>query len=423
MDRQRPAGRCAITTVMADQFFPLNQPGSYIRVQTSYYKRTRQPMVTGGYTDGWLLWSSETLKKDLSADAIKKIRKFDAYCCVPSHTDYRETIGNYFNKYHPLEFKPEPGSCDTILDFLRHIFAEQYEMGLDYIALLYTRPVIKLPILCLVSKERKTGKTTFLDLLKVIFGNNMTFNGNHDFRSQFNSDWMNTLIIAVEEVLLDKKEDSEKIKNLSTAKVSKVEAKSKDKRETEFFGKFIMCSNNEYNFIVIEPTETRYWVRKVPVFEKENVRLLEQMTGEIPAFLFHLLERPLSVPVGNTRMWFSEQQIRTDALLRVMRNNRNRLETELLLLFKEIQEHDPGQKMCFANKDILDLLKKSMPRLTRQDVSQLMQQEWALVPVPNSLSYSTYCYNNLNELVTVAKTGRYYTITEEWLRQKFDESG
>jgi len=43
--------------------------------------------------------------------------------------------------------------------------------------------------------------------------------------------------------------------------------------------------------------------------------------------------------------------------------------------------------------------------------------------VPNSLSYSTYCYNNLNEMVTVAKTGRYYTITEEWLRQKFDESG
>ncbi|UOE49376.1 hypothetical protein MTO98_33830 [Mucilaginibacter sp. SMC90] len=64
-----------------------------------------------------------------------------------------------------------------------------------------------------------------------------------------------------------------------------------------------------------------------------------------------------------------------------------------------------------------------MPRLTRQDVSQLMQQEWGLVPVPNSLSYSTYCYNNLNELVTVAKTGRYYTITEEWLRQKLDESG
>lgn len=72
-------------------------------------------MVTGGYTDGWLLWSSETLKKDLSVDAIKKIRKFDAYCCVPSQSDYRETIGNYFNKYHPLEFKPSPKDI-TIID-------------------------------------------------------------------------------------------------------------------------------------------------------------------------------------------------------------------------------------------------------------------------------------------------------------------
>ena len=53
---------------------------------------------------------------------------------------------------------------------------------------------------------------------------------------------------------------SERIKNLSTAKTQKAEAKGKDKVEGDFFGKFILCSNNEDNFIKIDinPTTIKY---------------------------------------------------------------------------------------------------------------------------------------------------------------------
>lgn len=264
--------------------FPFKDPDSYIRVQTSYFKKSQQPMINGEFKEIWIPWSAEMLKMDLGRYLMEKIRKFDGFCCVPDHINYQESIGNFFNLYQPLVWEPAPGTCDAIKYFLQHIFGEQYELGLDYLALLYKSPTQKLPVLCLVSKERKTGKTTFLNLLKMIFGTNMTFNGNSDFRSQFNADWMNKLIIAVDEVLLDRKEDSEKIKNLSTAKTSKIEAKGKDRKETQFFGKFILCSNNEENFIVIEPTETRYWIRKVPVLAKEKTDLLEEMEKEIPAF-------------------------------------------------------------------------------------------------------------------------------------------
>ncbi|MEO8416781.1 MAG: primase-helicase family protein [Ginsengibacter sp.] len=73
-----------------------------------------------------------------------------------------------------------------------------------------------LPILCLVSKERNTGKTTFLNFLKAVFVDNMTINSNEDFRSNFNAEWANKLIIGVDETFLDRKEDSERIKSLST---------------------------------------------------------------------------------------------------------------------------------------------------------------------------------------------------------------
>jgi phage/plasmid-associated DNA primase len=83
----------------------------------------------------------------------------------------------------------------------------------------------------LVSTERNTGKTSFLNFLKLIFQDNVTFNTNEDFRSQFNADWAGKLLILVDEVLLSRKEDSERLKNLSTALTYKMEAKGKDRNE------------------------------------------------------------------------------------------------------------------------------------------------------------------------------------------------
>jgi hypothetical protein len=186
---------------------------------------------------------------------------------------------------------------------LNHIFEEQIELGLDYLQILYTRPTQMLPILLLVSNEHNTGKTTFLRFLKMIFGKNATFNTNEDFRSQFNADWANRLLVLVDELLLNKAEDTEKIKNLSTAGDYKIEAKGKDRRKIEFFAKFVLCSNNERNPIIIPKEEVRFWVRKINPVEKDNINLREQMAAEIPCSLFYLLNRHLSTQ-NESRMWF-----------------------------------------------------------------------------------------------------------------------
>src|SRR5690349_16466587 len=117
--------------------YPFNIPGSYIRVQTSYYKKCLQPTISGDFTEVWVPWSAEMLKQDLPRNYIKKIQKFDGFACVPSHLHYQETVGNFYNLYQPLDWKPAPGSCQAILGFLRHIFGEQYELGLDYLTLLF----------------------------------------------------------------------------------------------------------------------------------------------------------------------------------------------------------------------------------------------------------------------------------------------
>ena len=62
--------------------------------------------------------------------------------------------------------------------------------------------------------------------------------------------------------------DNQWCKYAASASVYKIEAKGKDLCEVQFFGKFIMCSNNEDTPVLIEPGETRYWVRKINPLKK-----------------------------------------------------------------------------------------------------------------------------------------------------------
>ena len=280
----------------------------YLRVGTTIYKRVRQPLSSGRSVETLIPWNVETLRQDYGKSYLACIPKYDGFCTVPDHTNYRREIDGFLNRYEPIPFQPVDSIFPHIHDFLVHIFGEQVELGYDYLQLLYLRPLQRLPVLLLVSDERNTGKTTFLNLLKSIFGGNVTFNTNEDFRSQFNDDWTGKLLICVDEVLLNRREDSERIKNLSTARSYKAEAKGRDRREVEFFGKFVLCSNNERNPVLIEAAETRYWVRRVPPLPYDDQHLLAKMRAEIPGLLFYLQQRTLS-SYEESRMWFAPRLI------------------------------------------------------------------------------------------------------------------
>ena len=234
------------------------------RIGTTYYKIVRQPNAAGQLIERSIPWTIEAIRQDYGKDFLANVPKYDGFCCVRSHLDYQPVVGNFKNKYSPLSHIPSEGEWQCIESLVRHIFGDQYELGLDYLQILYTMPLQKLPILLLVSEERNTGKSTFLNFLKLLFEANVTFNTNENFRSQFNDDWNGKLVIVVDEVLLNKREDSERLKNLSTTRNYKMEAKGRDREEVSFFAKFVLCSNNEYLPVVIDPGETRYWVRKKP---------------------------------------------------------------------------------------------------------------------------------------------------------------
>ena len=387
------------------------------RIGTTYYKIVRQPNAAGQLIERSIPWTIEAIRQDYGKDFLANVPKYDGFCCVPSHLDYQPVVGNFKNKYSPLSHIPTEGEWPCIESLVRHIFGDQYDLGLDYLQILYTMPLQKLPILLLVSEERNTGKSTFLNFLKLLFEANVTFNTNENFRSQFNDDWNGKLVIVVDEVLLNKREDSERLKNLSTTRNYKMEAKGRDREEVSFFAKFVLCSNNEYLPVVIDPGETRYWVRKIPKLTTDDTTFLEKIRYEIPAFLHALTYRQLST-AEESRMWFAPGLIGTNALQKIIRANRNRVELELAELLLDIMASMQVDTVYFCFNDILNLFDYQRVKTDRTALRKVVQDCWKLRPAPNSLSYTTYQIGvSVSEpaYVETRKVGRFYTVTRQML--------
>ena len=388
----------------------------FIRVGTSLYKIVEQPRLNGGYVKKRIAWNNETLRQDYGKDYIGSVPKYDGFCTVPEHIGYRPVVGKFLNLYEPIYHRPKEGDFSHIQSLIRHIFGEQYELGMDYLQLLYLQPIQKLPILLLVSEERNTGKSTFLNFLKALFQNNVTFNTNEDFRSQFNSDWAGKLLIVVDEVLLNRREDSERLKNLSTTLSYKVEAKGKDRDEIAFFAKFVLCSNNEYLPVIIDAGETRYWVRKIERLQSDDTDFLQKLKAEIPAFLHFLQHRQLSSE-KESRMWFTPSLLHTEALQKIIRSNRNRLEIEMQELILDIMDSVGTDTFSFCYNDLLLLLVHSQVKVEKHQVRKVLQECWKLTPAPNTLTYNTYQVDYTRECrySPIRRIGRFYTVTREQL--------
>ena len=387
-----------------------------MRVGTTLYKVVNQPCASGGYEKRRVIWNNSTLRQDYGKNYLATVPKYDGFCTVPDHLNYRKEIDGFLNLYEPIEHTPQIGDFPNIRSLVLHIFGEQYNLGLDYLQLLFLQPLQKLPILLLVSEERNTGKSTFLNFLKAVFGDNVTFNTNEDFRSQFNSDWAGKLLIVVDEVLLNRREDSERLKNLSTTFNYKVEAKGKDRTEIAFFAKFVLCSNNEYLPVIIDAGETRYWVRKINPLQNDDTNFLQKLKKEIPAFLFFLTQRELSTE-KESRMWFNPKLTHTAALQKIIRSNRNRLEIEMAELFLDIMSNMNVESVSFCLNDLMTLLIYSQIKAEKHQVRKVVQEVWKLTSAPNSLSYTAYEIAPTRDChyETKRKIGRFYTITKEQL--------
>ncbi len=400
----------------------------YAFIGTSVFMRQYQPWPDGVVRERLVKWQVDAIKRDHNSKYLAAVPRYLGFTCVPDnqHT-YQREIKGFYNRYEPCAHQPEEeGGAKSTLKFLKHIFGDHYQLALDYLQILYTKPAQRLPILALVSEERKTGKSTFLKWLKAVYPQQMGIYQNYQIKSRFNEDWQGKLIIAVDEASLQLDyEAAEAYKYLNFASSIYVEGKGTARDEIPFFAKFILVSNHERDFLPIDAAEDRFWVIKVKPFKgKEDVSLEKKIQEEIPAFLQYLSERELTTK-EQTRMWFTPQQIQTDALLAAKAKSRPALERELheyirdqlLNFLPDIYGTLQEKSIKFTRDDIISRLLSGGTRAGRDDITDILRERWKMSP-SKPLAYQIFYFSG-SETLTQKNKGRYYEFkAEDFLSQE-----
>ena len=336
--------------------------------------------------------NGEEIEKDIRQKILKVAPKYLGRTNIPSHIGYSECIVNiqgdrYYNSYRPLKYKPQDGNWPHVEQLIRHIFGEQYEEGLDYLQLMYTKPLRHLPVLLLVSRETGTGKSTFWNFVREIFGENASPLTQDTLESRFTAPWISKLVVCVEETNTDdrnKVKTNEKLKTIALAEMLPSEGKGTNWVQTVTFVKIILCSNNEADPIRIDPEDTRIWARKIPKLPKGSpgVDFMDDLKKEIPAFLAFLLSREMHTR-DSGRLWFDVVKLRTPAWHEIVNNSQSPLEKELREILLDIMYStgldslDYDQTALIKLCEDLKLSKRLRCSITSSDISTILKR-WGI---------------------------------------------
>lgn len=317
----------------------MKQELPYIRVGGNYFKLIQKQDRYGGKHTLVKVWKKEEITLDHGKLTLKHIEKYDDFDIIPNNKEFIPSRNRCYNQYNKF---PHQESKETIngneipysLGIIKHIFGEQYELGLKYLKIIYEYPEQMLPILCLVSEERGTGKTTFLNWLHMIFGENSVQISPQDLISSFNSIYATKNIIMVDETIIEKSASVEKLKALATEKSITVNQKNVAEYSIPFFGKIILCTNKEKEFMRIDDDEIRFWVRKVNPVTELNTNIEKDLFNEIPKMLKYLSQQQ-EIDFSKSRMVFTPEEIRTNWLNKVVDESKSTLRKELELIFED----------------------------------------------------------------------------------------
>lgn len=404
------------------------QQNQYVRIGVNYYKILNTLMANNQVEENLEPWSKEAIRDDYnkSKKFLDSIEKYDSFTNSPENDPekYRRSIvlrhdgkiTKLYNRYSKIPHIPKEGSWQTINKLLHHIFnytnlkgESLYEFGLDYLQLLYTQPFKHLPILCLVSKERGTGKSTFLELLKSIFADNMRILDSDRLMSKYNGNWAGKLVVAVDESFVnmdDKYGAGNKLKMIATNATIPFEDKHKSAGEIPNISKLVMCSNDEYNFVKIDKEENRYCIIKVNPYDGDtDPKMVKKMIEEIPAFLYFLKHRHLYYP-ERSRLWFDERLFETEALLKIQ----SRTES---IVVKQIKSSILDQ-FYWLNTESVRLSANVLFELVRRQYSKIRItdiKEWLMDNGYRTGNASKFYYKFAADYESQTSTERFYTFS------------
>ena len=222
--------------------------------------------------------------------------------------------GNRYNAFKKPNVVIEQGKWPMTEVLIRHIFGDQYELGLEYYWVKRHRPTRALPALCLVGDE-DAGKTTIGDHQRMCFSNAHTLQikhlegsdsaflfGNQDIIIEESNAGGSNRMSNASAILSD-------IKTMVTQCGGKISCKRlhKDVSQVDYFAKVLMFTNDKTP-IKMTGEATRFWVRNIFKAVKHD-EFLERLEAEVGHFLWYLdNEFKPSRQQSKERLWFTTNE-------------------------------------------------------------------------------------------------------------------
>lgn len=239
----------------------------------------------------------------------------------------------------------------------------------------------------------------------MIFGDNYILINPEDLHSQFNSSYATKNIIAIDETVIDKAGSVEKLKSIATAKTISVNQKHVANYMLPFFGKVIICTNKERDFMRIDDEEIRFWVRKVPHIKDIDTKIEDRLRDEIPNFLKYISQLPMR-DLSRSRMVFTPEELNNKFLTAVKEESRSGLYKELSMLMTELFENNNLiDSFSACPIDIKNHWFSKNTQISPPYIAKVIRDEFKIMP---SAKISRYTPIALDPSVT--KSGRPYTF-------------
>jgi hypothetical protein len=399
------------------EFRVLKKDIPYINVATDYYKILYNKNRYGVKVKNLKTWKYDIILRHHGKDFVKEIPVFSDFGIFPDNVHFKEFKDDRYNLYSEFPHKPiqhevTQDDFSHIHKLMVHIFGDQLELGYRYLKVLYEHPKQILPILVLTSEERQTGKTTFLNLMEMIFGNNYINIRPEDVTGPFNAIYATSNIIGIDETVIEKQTAVEKLKSIATQKVMTVNNKFVSQYTVPFYGKIIICTNRVKDFMRIDTEEIRFWVRKVGTISELITDLEDRMLNEIPYLLKYLIDlKPINFKLS--RMVFTAEEIQTVALDNIKEESRSGLHKELQMLIEDYFLNSTKDEEFQATA--MDI-KKEFFQFDKDKSSayifKVLMNELKLEYSGQSIRYN-YFKNGDSKTGRVFKFKRSYFVTEE----------
>ena len=296
---------------------------------------------------------------------LEEIPELEGFTCEPGHgAEYQRIFNNKYNQYHRVKWEPVEGQWPTIEKLIKHLYGangvepDQIEELYDYHTIMLKYPKQKLFGRVLYSLQQGTAKSALGYLERLMFEGNYTKLRDSELESDFNSVWVNSLLIHLDEPAFDRpKKMSRTIRDMITAESMNLRRMREEHVTVPFHAK-ILITTNDTDFMQFEQSDRRYWIREVGRIAKQDLdpEFNKKMEEEVQHYIHFLLNRKMkySGAIDGT-FWLPQSVLLTNGNKKLVGDNQSDEHRQLQEWFEGYFLDDKKRDhVYFTIKDLID---------------------------------------------------------------------